>query len=179
MHVPKTSLLSIRVLLMSGANVHSENVTVSGQEEMNDNCRKITTHKLWMEISLLHQLRHSFPLFQVVAFWCYSTWDSPIVSIKNKQTNKQTNQHISQHTNVPFFNSNVKTTDSSNCIFYRWPAKHTLQANSQIPYYFLRRKDVMKNLHVLNSVYCTISMVFGKSYVWQYHNTTVLNCNTF
>ena len=36
MYVPKTSLLSIHVLLMRGANVHSENVTVSGPEEMND-----------------------------------------------------------------------------------------------------------------------------------------------
>jgi hypothetical protein len=54
-----------------------------------------------------------------------------------KQT---TNQHISQKTNVPFFDYNVKTNYSSNCIFYRWPAKHTLQANSQIPYYLLRKE---------------------------------------
>jgi len=74
-----------------------------------------------------------------------------------------TNEHISQKTNVPFFDYYVKTYYSSNCIFYRWPAKHTLQANSQIPYYLLRGKDEMKNLHVPNAVYCTISMVFGKS----------------
>jgi hypothetical protein len=56
-------------------------------------------------------------------------------------THTQTNQHISQYTNVPFFNYNVKTNYSLNCIFYRWPAKHTLQANSQIPYYLLGWKD--------------------------------------
>jgi len=37
----------------------------------------------------------------------------------------------------------------------------------------------LKKLHVPNAVYCTISMVFGKSYVLQHHNTKVLNCNTF
>jgi hypothetical protein len=51
-------LLWIHILLMSGATVHSQNVT--GPEDMNDNCRKMTTHKLWIGISLLHQLRHSF-----------------------------------------------------------------------------------------------------------------------
>jgi hypothetical protein len=74
---------------------------------------------------------------------------------------------MSQKINVPFFDYTVKTNYSSNCIFYRWPAKHTLQANSQIPYYLLRRKDEMKNLHMPNGVYCAISMVIGKSYVLQ------------
>lgn len=37
--------------------------TVSGPEEMNDNCTKMTTHNLWRGISLLHQLRHSFHLY--------------------------------------------------------------------------------------------------------------------
>ena len=81
-------------------------------------------------------------VIHVAAFWCYSTRDFPVVSVKTN--NKPTNQQTSQQTNVPFFNYNVKTNDSSNSIFYRWPEKHTLQGNSQIPYYLLKWKDEMK-----------------------------------